>query len=142
LAAVKPDGLFLVLELMHFAQEILSADDLVNQPAKELTPQELKMAETLVDTMSVAWQPQKYKDDYRDALMEIIEQKAQNKDIADRPSAPRPATKVVDLVKLPANADLQAMRRGVVAASDAPTRFPRFPDLQRRGVILKWAQDD
>ena len=100
LAAVKPDGLFLVLELMHFAQEILSADDLVNQPTKELTEQELKMAETLIETMSVAWQPRKYKDEYRDALMEIIEQKAQHKQVADRPITPRPATKVVDLVKV------------------------------------------
>ena len=100
LAAVKPDGLFLVLELMHFAQEILSAEELVNQPAKEFTPQELKMAETLIETMSVAWQPDKYKDEYRDALMEIIEQKAQHKQIADRPLAPRVATKVVDLVKV------------------------------------------
>jgi DNA end-binding protein Ku len=124
---VKPDGLFLVLELMHFAQEIPSADDLVNQPAKELTPQELKMAETLVDTMSVAWQPQKYKDDCRDALMEIIEQKAQNKDIADRPSAPRPATKVVDLVKVPANADLQAMRCGVVRSKRRSNAFSAIP---------------
>jgi DNA end-binding protein Ku len=100
LAAVKPDGLFLVLELMHFAQEILGADDLVNQPAKERAPQELKMAETLIETMSTAWQPQKYKDEYRDALMEIIEQKAQNRDIAERPPNPRRATQVVDLVKV------------------------------------------
>ena len=100
LAAVKPDGLFLVLELMHFAQEILSPEELTNKPARELTEQELKMAETLVETMSTAWKPDQYKDQYRDALMEIIEQKAQNKEVAEREIAsPRP-TKVVDLVKV------------------------------------------
>ena len=100
LAAVKPDGLFLILELMHFAQEILSAGELVNQPAKELSEKELKMAETLIETMSAAWEPQKYRDEYRDALMEIIERKARNEDIAEPEVLVPRATQVVDLVKV------------------------------------------
>src|SRR5919202_2050872 len=44
LAAVKPDGLFLILELMHFAHEILSPDQLTNGPDKEIGDKELKMA--------------------------------------------------------------------------------------------------
>jgi DNA end-binding protein Ku len=100
LAAVKPDGLFLVLELMHFAHEILNADELVRQPAKELNEQEIKMAETLVETMSATWQRHKYKDEYRDALLEIIEGKAQNKDIDERPLAPISRAPAVDLLKV------------------------------------------
>lgn len=100
LAAVKPDGLFLILELMHFAHEILSADELGNQPATELSDRELKMAETLIESMAVAWQPEKYRDEYQHALMEMIENKAQNKELPTRAaSAPR-ATNVVDLVKV------------------------------------------
>jgi DNA end-binding protein Ku len=100
LAAVKPDGLFLVLELMHFAQEILSPEQLTAEPAKELTAQELKMAETLIETMSTAWHPEKYKDQYRDALLEIIEQKAKDQEVTERSLAPRPPTKVVDPLKV------------------------------------------
>ncbi len=100
LAAVKPDGLFLILELMHFAHEILSADELTTVPAKELSDKELKMAEALIESMAVAWEPEKYRDEYRGALMEIIEQKAQNKEVAARPLVSRPATNVVDLVKV------------------------------------------
>ncbi|HEV2095897.1 MAG TPA: Ku protein [Chthoniobacterales bacterium] len=100
LAAVKPDWLFLILELMHFAHEILSADELTTVPAKELSDKELKMAEALIESMAVAWEPEKYRDEYRGALMEIIEQKAQNKEVAARPLASRPATNVVDLVKV------------------------------------------
>jgi DNA end-binding protein Ku len=99
LAAVKPDGLFLILELMHFAHEILSADGLTTHPAKELAEKEVKMAELLVESMSVPWEPEKYRDEYRGALMEIIEQKAQNREVAARPLTPRAATNVVDLVK-------------------------------------------
>ncbi len=100
LAAVKPDGLFLILELMHFAQEILSADQLTNQPVKELTDKEIQMAEALIESMAVAWEPEKYQDEYRTAVMEMIEQKAQNKEIAARSEGPRPPTNVVDLVKV------------------------------------------
>ena len=54
LAAVKPDGLFLILELMHFASEILSAEELNRGPSTALNEKELKMAQALVDSMTVA----------------------------------------------------------------------------------------
>src|SRR3982750_4668815 len=60
LAAVKPDGLFLVLELMHFASEVLKPEEL-NRPTTELTDKELKMAQALIDSMSSDWQPDKYR---------------------------------------------------------------------------------
>jgi DNA end-binding protein Ku len=100
LAAVKPDGLFLILELMHFASEILSAEILKNGSTTGVTDKELKMAQALIEGMSVPWEPEKYQDEYRTALLEIIEQKAKNKQIAGKP-APAPApTNVVDLVKV------------------------------------------
>src|SRR6202140_2816968 len=83
LAAVKPDGLFLILELMHFASEILSAEILKNGSAAAVTDKELKMAQALIEGMSVPWEPEKYQDKYRTARLEIIEQKAKNKQIAD-----------------------------------------------------------
>src|SRR3954454_17090185 len=60
LAAVKPDGLFLVLELMHFASEVLTPEEL-NRPKTDLNDKELKMAQALVDSMTVAWEPEKYR---------------------------------------------------------------------------------
>ena len=98
LAAVKADGLFLVLELMHFASEVLSPEEL-NRPKTELNERELKMAQALIESMSVEWQPDKYKDEYRNAVMEMIEQKAQKKELPKIEKAPR-ATNVVDLVKV------------------------------------------
>ena len=100
LAAVKPDGLFLILELMHFAQEILSAEILKNGSATAVTDKELKMAQALIESMSVAWEPEKYQDEYRTALLEIIEQKAKNKQIAGKPAPAPSPTNVVDLVKV------------------------------------------
>jgi DNA end-binding protein Ku len=99
LAAVKPDGLFLVLELMHFASEVLTPEEL-NRPKTELNDKELKMAQALIDSMSVDWQPDKYRDEYRNAVMEMIEQKAKNKQLPATPAAAPRSTKVVDLVKV------------------------------------------
>jgi DNA end-binding protein Ku len=100
LASVKPDGLFLILELMHFASEILSPAELKNGPVSAITDKELKMAQTLIESMSVDWEPEKYRDEYRTALMEMIEQKAQHKEVAGKPAPAVRATNVVDLVKV------------------------------------------
>jgi DNA end-binding protein Ku len=99
LAAVKADGLFLVLELMHFASEVLSPEQL-NRPKTELNEKELKMAQALIDSMSVEWQPEKYRDEYRNAVMEMIEQKAQKKELPKMEAKAPRATNVVDLVKV------------------------------------------
>jgi DNA end-binding protein Ku len=100
LAAVKPDGLFLILELMHFASEILSAEELNRGPSAALNEKELKMAQALVESMSVPWEPEKYRDEYRTAVMEMIEQKAKNKKIPAAPAVAPRSTNVVDLVKV------------------------------------------
>jgi DNA end-binding protein Ku len=99
LAAVKPDGLFLVLELMHFASEVLTPEEL-NRPSTALNEKELKMAQALIDSMSAEWEPQKYRSEYRNAVMEMIEQKAKNKKLPAAPAAAPRSTNVVDLVKV------------------------------------------
>jgi DNA end-binding protein Ku len=50
--------------------------------------------------MSEAWEPEKYRDEYRTALMEIIEQKAKNRQIAAKAPPAHTPTNVVDLVKV------------------------------------------
>ena len=70
LAAVKPDGLFLILELMHFASEILSAEELKRGPSTALNEKELKMAQALVDSMTVPWEPEKSRDEYRTGVLD------------------------------------------------------------------------
>jgi DNA end-binding protein Ku len=99
LASVKPDGLFLVLELMHFASEILTPGELTKGPTSAITDKELQMAQTLIESMSTPWEPEKYRDEYRNAVMEMIEQKAQKKELPKVEAKPR-TTNVVDLVKV------------------------------------------
>ena len=122
LASVKPDELFLVLDLMHFASEILAPEELKNGTTAAITDKELKMAQSLVESMSVAWEPDKYRDEYRNAMMEIIEQKAQHKEIAKKPAPVMRTTNVVDLVKvlqesLNRNQSLKPKRNGARSGS-------------------------
>jgi len=100
LAGVKALKHALVLELMHFADELLDAEKL-NVPKKlEVGKRENEMAEALVKSMSSKWDPAKYKDDYRDALLEVIEEKVESggKEIEEKPKEKKPSTKVIDLV--------------------------------------------
>jgi DNA end-binding protein Ku len=100
LASVKPDGLFLILELMHFASEILSPEELSNGSRTAINDKELKMAQTLIESMSVPWEPEKYRDEYRDAVLEMIEQKAKKGSVPEKPAVAPRSTNVVDLVKV------------------------------------------
>jgi len=126
LASVKPDGLFLVLDLMHFASEILAPEELKNGSATAITDKELKMAQSLVESMSTPWEPEKYRDEYRNAVMEMIEQKAQHKEVAKKAAPAVRTTNVVDLVKvlqesLNRNQSLKPKRNGTKSAASRST---------------------
>lgn len=100
LAGVKPLKHALVLELMHFAEELADAEKL-NVPKKlEVGKREKEMAKALVESMSSSWDPEKYHDDYREALMEVIEEKVESggKEIEEKPKAKKESNKVIDLV--------------------------------------------
>jgi len=102
LAGVKPEDSILVLELMHFAEELAEADKLHVPKITEPGKREINMAKSLIDSMSSKWNPEKYRDDYREALMEVIEEKVEagGKEIEEKPKkAPKP-TKVIDLVSV------------------------------------------
>jgi DNA end-binding protein Ku len=100
LAGVKALKHALVLELMHFAEELADAEKLHVPKKLEVGKREKEMAEALVKSMTSKWDPEKYKDDYRDALMEVIEEKVESggKEIEERPKEKKPSTKVIDLV--------------------------------------------
>ena len=100
LAGVKALKHALVLELMHFAEELADPEKLHVPKKTEVGKREKEMAEALVKSMTSKWDPEKYKDDYREALMEVIEEKVESggEEIEEKPKEKKPATKVIDLV--------------------------------------------
>jgi DNA end-binding protein Ku len=100
LAGVKALKDALVLELMHFAEELADAEKL-NVPKKTtIGKREKDMAGALVKSMTSKWDPKKYKDDYREALMEVIEEKVEagGEELEEKPKEKKTPTKVIDLV--------------------------------------------
>src|SRR5437773_4673181 len=72
LAGVKPEDNVLVLELMHFAEELADPGKLHVPKKMEAGKREMDMAKSLIGSMSSKWNPEKYHDDYREAIMEVI----------------------------------------------------------------------
>ena len=102
LAGVKAEDGVLVLELMHFAEELADSDQLHVPKKIEPGKREINMAKALIDSMSSKWNPEKYRDDYREALMEVIEEKVEagGKEIEEKPKKAPKQTKVIDLLSV------------------------------------------
>jgi len=102
LVAIRPhrDGDLLVMETMVFADEVVGTEDIDDLPeSKDLkvSERELKMARQLIESLTDTFDPGKYKDSYREKVLELIEAKADGQEIAIQPEAPEPA-KVPDLM--------------------------------------------
>jgi DNA end-binding protein Ku len=100
LAVLKPLDGILMLETLHFADELRNPSEL-RPPEAAVGQKELEMAISLVKSMNDQWEPAKYQDEYRDSLMKVIEEKLQaggKKLVAARP---HPQTgEIIDLVTL------------------------------------------
>src|SRR5918992_4243545 len=101
LVAIRPaSGGVLTMETMIFSDEVISPEDIDDLPAaKDLkaSDRELKMAQQLIDSLSADFEPEKYHDEYREKVLELIERKAAGEEIAVQPEAPEPK-KVPDLM--------------------------------------------
>jgi DNA end-binding protein Ku len=102
LAAVKPKDQALVLELMHFPDELADAKELPIPDKVSVGKKEMNMAGSLIEGMTDKWDPTKYHDEYKKALLQLIEEKvaAGGKELpVEKGARPKP-TKVIDLVSV------------------------------------------
>ena len=100
LAAVKPVGDMITLEMMRFAHEIVDPKEL-NLPSRvEVSDKEMSLANMLIDSMSDTFNPEKYKDEYHDKVLEVIQAKVEG--VAPRVPAAKAkgSGKVVDLMEI------------------------------------------
>jgi DNA end-binding protein Ku len=105
LCVLRPQGANLMLETLYYADEVRVELD-KKMPEAKITEQEEKMAEALVDLLAGHFDAKEYKDAYREALMQVIENKLEGKQVVIAPSPE--ATKVTDL--------MEALRQSVEAA--------------------------
>jgi len=129
IAAVKPIGDALVLELMHWANEIVDSSTLELPENEKLPEAEMKMARMLIDTMSVeAFEPEKFTNRYHDELLAMIEARAQGKELPKAKKA-APRSKVVNLMDVLAQSLEESKKRrntsGEKASSEKKTTTRR-----------------
>jgi len=143
IAMLYPRGNVLVLNTLRYQNELRPADDLdVPKDTREakVQPNEIKMAERLLEDMTIEWNPKQFHDTYRDDLLKMIDEKAGgHMREAPKKRAPRTA-EVVDFAKL-LEKSLAARKRGVAAANDeeaeeesAPRRKARRKAPHRAGA--------
>lgn len=109
LAALIPQGPLLVLHTLRYPHELRDSSRLdvpqANAKGRAVSAQEVKMAEQLLEAMIGKWDPDKYRDDYHEDLLKLIEKKikaGQTKVIESAHQSPRPKRKdnVVDIMSL------------------------------------------
>jgi DNA end-binding protein Ku len=107
LAVVLPEDDILVLNTLRFADEIRSPNDMgVAAPGAKsagLAAKEISMAQKLIEGMTGPWEPEKYRDTYREDLMKRINEKVRAKDThtlteAAKESRPRKSAEIIDLM--------------------------------------------
>jgi DNA end-binding protein Ku len=114
LACVRPVGKTLVLETMYYADEVRKPED---APAPQVRPAEVEMAKTLIENLAATWDPRRYHDNYRNALLDLLEKKAEGEPLPEPQEAE--GGEVVDL--------MDALRQSVAQTKRKQKQKPRKP---------------
>jgi len=133
LVAVRPagEGDALMMETMVFHDEVVPADDIDELTAAAEAPageREVKMAMQLIESLTSGFEPERYRDEYREKVLELIERKAEGHEIAVQPEAPQP-TKVPDL--------MAALEASLAAVKDRPAATEDAPAAQKKAAAAK-----
>jgi DNA end-binding protein Ku len=125
LAALHPNGAGLLMNTLHWPDEIRSTEGLKGLDGDvKINPKELEMAKALIESLADSFDPSRYKDEYREAVMKVVQAKIEG-EVIEAPAAPQPA-KVMDL--------MEALRASVEAAkkSRASREKPAAETRKRR----------
>jgi DNA end-binding protein Ku len=117
-AAIRAEDGRLVMSTLAYADEVIDPsdiDELQGLEDIEVNDKEVAMAEALVDSLAADFEPEKYRDEYREEVMALIQMKADGEEF-EAPEAAAEKPKVVDI--------MAALEASVAAAKDARTRHP------------------
>jgi DNA end-binding protein Ku len=101
LAAIRPTERALVLETLFYLDEIRPIEDIDNVPADvEVSEREVKLAGQLIDTLAGTWEPDRYRDPYRERVLELIRSRAgEALTVPAEPDEPIAGARVSDLME-------------------------------------------
>ena len=120
LAALRFKDEVFVLETMYWPDEIRAAEFEELEKDVRVRPQEVQMAQSLIENLTDEWNPEEFRDEYREALLGIVEKKVAGEEITVQPEAE--PTKVVDLMEaLKASVEAAKKERPAAATGSKST---------------------
>jgi DNA end-binding protein Ku len=138
LVVIRPRAHGLTLHTIYYQNELNQLAE-YGQPDKiEIRPQEIELAERLIENLAAPFDPEKFHDGYQKKVLELIDAKRQGQEV--RPARPEKLAPVVDL--------MEALQRSLAASGrkppepsteihvveDEPAASPRRRALKRRGA--------
>ena len=129
LAALRFKDESFVLETMYWPDEIRAADFGGVDVDLKVRAQELEMARQLIENLTAEWDPEEFTDEYREALLRIVEAKISGEEIEVVEA--EPTAKVVDL--------MEALKASVAAAKKQADRPDEAPAPRAKSAAKKSA---
>jgi DNA end-binding protein Ku len=129
LVAIRPGDDALICETMYFPAEIRTASEELETLPEQISfeGRELTVAKTLIESLSVEWEPERYHNTYRDKIDELIESK-RNGGASVVAKTSKPATNVVDLMSaLEASVARSSTSSGGAKPSAGPAKSAAKP---------------
>jgi DNA end-binding protein Ku len=132
LCLIRPHGDSIVLETLFFAEDVRSREEIEEAVGEtDVKQPELELAQQVIESIAGDFDPEEFRNEYRDDLRQMLEAKLSGQEIA-RP-APAPETPVVDL--------MEALKRSVAETKKQPARkaTPSSKPKRRRAPARKSA---
>ena len=131
LATLRVYGDTIAMETMFYPDEIRSTAELDVPAAEDISEKELAMARSLVEMLTGEFEPENYHDSYREALLELIERKAEGQEIARPAAAAGKITDLMDALRASVEA-ARAKREQPLAGTEAAEERPAKPARRRK----------
>jgi DNA end-binding protein Ku len=126
LVALRPLRNALSMETMLYADEVVSPETLEGLPEEvEVTDRELAMAQQLIDSLADDFKPERYQDDYRERVLEMIERKAEGQEIVIAEEEEEQAPVVDLMAALEASLAAAKTRRDAQPEEEKPAKPAR-----------------
>jgi DNA end-binding protein Ku len=137
LAALRAKDGAMVLSTMVYADELVPAEEigeLAELDGGSVSDRELTMAKQLIESLSTEFEPERFRDEYRDRVLELIERKADGEEVVVEAASPADSDKVVDL--------MAALEASVAAARTARGRHPSAADDEADDAAVDEADEE
>src|SRR6266545_406542 len=130
LAAIRPADKVLTMATMRFADEVVApeelGEDVVPQNGRKLDKREVEMAKQLIESLAAHFDAEKYRDEYREELLAMIERKARGEEVVEAVTEEPKPTKAPDL--------MAALEESLAAVKGEPLAAGAKRDGAKRGA--------